>query len=499
MNNLPIISLLIFLPIAAAVIVFCLPKNTNRTIKTVALSFSLLSFSAIVWILFHFDTKFYPNLSHLFQFIEKYTLIHIAKNNLILNYSVGIDGISYIFIFITILTIPFVFLTINKDKERIKSNTIFIFLLSSTLIGVFASSDMLCFYVFFELTYLILYLLIKNQNSFIDNKKYSFAFFLHLFSSFIFLIFILGLNQSATEILKDGSLINSFSISTFYQISSYNPSGILSPFNQNNFREISFIFLIIASLIKIFVLPLKYFLEQKNYFIVIVSQLLIAKLGFFIILKFIIPVFPEFIPYYFPMIANIGIILFFIISIKALLSDSINKFISTISQLYFIIIVIGICLNSVESISAAALQILNHNIIFLILFFFLYFYEKERISDKSISLYIRIIPIILIFAIVGLPGFSSFISQFLIIKAIYLKYHLLVFIVILVLFLLIFFRTINIIKKENQILRVFDYSQKIIKLEYLILLPLVILIIFLGIYPNYIFKIIYSFLHHFTQ
>ncbi|MBN2570989.1 MAG: hypothetical protein JXA68_02570 [Ignavibacteriales bacterium] len=506
MNNLPLLSIIILLPIIASIIIFLLPKKNDKTILSVALIFSSLVFIVLLLILFKFETKLYPNTNNIFQFAENFTIIDLSStitDALTINYAIGIDGISLIFIFFTVITIPFLFLTINGEKEKLKSNIFLTLLLSSTLIGLFTSTDLLCFYVFFEITYLILFLLIKNQNSIKTNKRFSFSFYLHIFSSLIFLIFIWGLNQSSHEILDNGYVVNSFNLSTFYQISNYTPDGILSPFNPNNLRVITFIFLVIALIIKIFVLPFRYFLKENNHFIVIISQILIAKVGFYILIKIIIPIFSELIPLYFHIIANVGIVLFALFSIKIILTDSLNKFIINLSFLYFSMIFVGIGLNTNESIVGAIQHIFNHSIIFLGLFYCLYLYKKEKslesFREKSISIYIRIFPIILLFALIAFPGLSSFTSQYLILKSILINYHIIIFIVTLIAIILIFFKAINLVKVENKILIGFTYSTKIIRYEYIILIPILSLIIYLGICPNYIIKIISTFIHYFVQ
>ena len=141
--NFPILSFLILLPSIGAFFLFFTKssKETNITIKYVALFTSLVNFflSIYLWILFDQSTSE-------FQFVEN----RIWIKNLI-NYKVGIDGISILFIILTTFITPLCIISVNNSiKNRLREFLIAILIMESFMIGVFCSLDLVVFYLFFE-------------------------------------------------------------------------------------------------------------------------------------------------------------------------------------------------------------------------------------------------------------------------------------------------------------------------------------------------------------
>ena len=141
--NFPILSSLILLPsIGALFLLFTKSKKeTNITVKYVALFTSLVNFflSIYLWILFD------PSISE-FQFIETREWIKGF-----INYKVGIDGISILFVVLTAFITPIcVISVISTIKYRLKDFLIAILIMESLMIGVFCSLDLVVFYLFLK-------------------------------------------------------------------------------------------------------------------------------------------------------------------------------------------------------------------------------------------------------------------------------------------------------------------------------------------------------------
>ena len=110
--NFPILSSLILLPfIGALFLFFTRSKGENKiTVKYVALFTSLVNFflSIYLWLLFDQTTSD-------FQFVEERVWI---KN--LINYKVGVDGISILFIILTTFITPLCIISINNSiKNRL--------------------------------------------------------------------------------------------------------------------------------------------------------------------------------------------------------------------------------------------------------------------------------------------------------------------------------------------------------------------------------------------
>ena len=136
MTNFPILSSLILLPsIGALFLFFTKSSQNNLTTKYVALFTSVVTFllSIYLWIFFDQSTSE-------FQFVEE----RIWIENLI-NYKVGVDGISILFILLTTFITPLCIISVNNSiKERLSEFLIAVLIMESFMIGVFC-----CFLLIF--------------------------------------------------------------------------------------------------------------------------------------------------------------------------------------------------------------------------------------------------------------------------------------------------------------------------------------------------------------
>ena len=139
--NFPILSSLIILPTIGALFLMFSKENNTTTVKYVALFTSFVNFliSIYLWVLFD------PSIS-IFQFVED----RIWIQNFI-NYKVGVDGISILFILLTTFITPLCIISVNNTiKNRLSEFLIAILIMESFMIGVFCSLDLVVFYLFFE-------------------------------------------------------------------------------------------------------------------------------------------------------------------------------------------------------------------------------------------------------------------------------------------------------------------------------------------------------------
>ena len=137
MTNFPILSSLILIPtIGSIFLLFIKSTEKNNSIKYVALFTSLINFFLSLYLWKLFDN----NISD-FQFVE--TRIWI-KN--FINYKVGVDGISMLFIILATFITPLCIISVNNHvKIRLKEFLIAILLMETLMIGVFCSLDLIIF------------------------------------------------------------------------------------------------------------------------------------------------------------------------------------------------------------------------------------------------------------------------------------------------------------------------------------------------------------------
>ena len=183
--NFPILSSLILLPsIGALFLLFSKDNERSNTIKYVAIFTSFVNFLISIYLWYLFDSS-----TSEFQFIEE----KIWLKNFI-NYKIGIDGISILFIILTTFITPLCIISVNNSvKFRLRDFLIAILVMESIMIGVFCSLDLVIFYLFFEAGLIPMFLIIGIWGG--KRRVYSaFKFFLYtLFGSVLMLVAIISI------------------------------------------------------------------------------------------------------------------------------------------------------------------------------------------------------------------------------------------------------------------------------------------------------------------
>ncbi len=149
--DFPILSSLILLPSIGALFLLFSKDQSSNTGKYVALFTSYVNFLISIYLWFLFD----PNSSN-FQFVEDREWLKGF-----INYKVGIDGISILFIILTTFVTPLCIISVNNTiKNRLRDFLIAILVMESFMLGVFCSLDLVIFYLFFEAGLIPMFLII---------------------------------------------------------------------------------------------------------------------------------------------------------------------------------------------------------------------------------------------------------------------------------------------------------------------------------------------------
>ena len=184
--DFPILSSLILLPAIGSIFLLFSKSDDKQTdtIKYVALFTSLVNFLISIYLWISFDSS----ISN-FQFVEE-------RNWLagFVNYKVGIDGISILFIVLTTFITPLCIISVNNSvKIRLRDFLIAILIMESFMIGVFCALDLVIFYLFFEAGLIPMFLIIGIWGG--PKRVYSaFKFFLYtLLGSVLMLVAIISI------------------------------------------------------------------------------------------------------------------------------------------------------------------------------------------------------------------------------------------------------------------------------------------------------------------
>ena len=197
-SNLPLLSLLTFTPLFGALLVLSIRADEkeieDRNCKRVTLWFTVGVFIASLFLLMSFDTSTYD-----FQFVEKYSWFPSYG----IYYHLGVDGISVLFIILSTFLMPICILASWETiKTRVKEYMISFLILETMMVGMFASLDLILFYIFFEGVLIPMFLIIGVWGG--RRRVYSaFKFFLYTLTGSVLLliaIIFIYLSVGSTDI-----------------------------------------------------------------------------------------------------------------------------------------------------------------------------------------------------------------------------------------------------------------------------------------------------------
>ena len=201
MFDFPILSLVTFLPMVGAGFILLIRGKEEivaRAARWVALWTTVMTFGASLLIWMGFDTA-----TAEFQFVEQKAWIGSG-----INYHMGIDGISMLFVLLTTFLTPLCILASWESiSTRVKEYMVAFLIMETMMIGVFCALDFVAFYLFFEGGLIPMFLIIGIWGG--PRRVYSaFKFFLFtLLGSVLLLIAVISIywiagTTDVTELLN---------------------------------------------------------------------------------------------------------------------------------------------------------------------------------------------------------------------------------------------------------------------------------------------------------
>jgi NADH-quinone oxidoreductase subunit M len=152
MSSVPLLSLLVFVPWAGALALACLPRLGAPACRVLALAFSLSTLVLALASLGSFDCA-----STGYQFVERHAWIP----SLSVHYHLGLDGLSLLLVLLTGLLSPACLLASWRQARDPRFFSLLFLLLQGAAIGVFLALDFFHWFIFWELSLIPSYFLIK--------------------------------------------------------------------------------------------------------------------------------------------------------------------------------------------------------------------------------------------------------------------------------------------------------------------------------------------------
>ena len=404
--NFPILSSLILLPSIGALFILFIKSsssNTYQASKYVALFTSFANFLISIYLWYLFDNSTYD-----FQFVEDKQWIKGF-----VNYKVGIDGFSILFILLTTLITPLCIISVNNSvASRLKEFLIAILIMESFMIGVFCSLDLVIFYLFFEGGLIPMFLIIGIWGG--SQRVYSaFKFFLFtLLGSILMLVAIISIYwiNGTTDITKLYDLGIEWKYQNLLWLAFFSSFAVKTP-----------------------MWPVHTWLPDAHVEAPTAGSVFLAaillKLAGYGFIRFSLGLFPIASDFFAPLIYFLSLIAIVFISLVALMQDDMKKLIAYSSVAHMGFVTLGIFTFNQQGIEGSIIQMISHGLVSAALFLCVGV-VYDRTHSRLISSYggiVSVMPkysvVFMIFtlAAIGLPGTSGFIGEFLVLLGAFKK------------------------------------------------------------------------------
>ena len=409
----PILSLLVAVPIVGACLLLLVRDDEAGAalVRKSALGVSLLVFAETLLLWSRFD----PSVAA-FQFEERYRWIPSFG----IDYAVGVDGVSVLLVVLTGFLTPLALLSSWESvHRRTRAFCMLVLLLESAIIGVFVSTDLFLFYVFWDAMLIPMYFLIGIWGY--DNRIYAAVKFLlyTMAGSVLMLLAILGLAWMHQQAFGTYS----FDVVRLLELE-------IPPSTQHWL----FLAFAVAFAIKVPLFPFHTWLPDAHVQAPTAGSVMLAgvllKMGTYGLVRFAFPLFPDAAALFAPYLAGLAVVGIVYGALVAMVQPDLKKLVaySSVSHLGFV--VLGIAAMNTQGVQGAVYQMLSHGVstggLFLIVGML-----SDRRHTRLISEFgglKRVMPrlvaafLIVTLSSIGLPGLNGFVGEFLILLGAFARY-----------------------------------------------------------------------------
>ena len=492
------LSLSIFAPLAGAILIGLIPVQSHGEGKKnkpkgllffIALLASLVSLFASISVAFDFNPGIIP-----FQMQEAW----LEHSGNWLQWSYGIDHLNLSLYLLTTLLFPIGICSsyssfIMKPSQTIPKEKLFwisLLVLESSVVGVFLATNLIAFYIFWELMLAPMVLLIGIWGG--ENRRYAaIKFFVYTFAGSVFLILgiiALAIQTPNSELAFEiGYIVNTRLDRIDISI-----------------RRLIFWGFLFSFLIKIPAIPFHTWLPHAHTQAPTVGSVILAgvllKMGSYGIFRFSLGMFPK--------ISNEFSFLFMLVGTTGIIygawlawsQNDIKKLVAYSSVSHMGYILAGAFTGNHEGISGAYIQMINHGISTGLLFLMIgMLYDRTHTRDieayqglAKLSPAFSLFFMIATLSSIGFPGTNGFIGEFLVLLGIYLKepivaYFAVTGVIFGAVYMLHLYKKVFFGPPSAKLLALAD--EGVLKLknrEIFIIMPFIIMIFWLGLKPGFI-------------
>jgi len=478
MSDFPILSLVTFLPLVGALFILLIRGDeavVARNARMTALWTSSITFFLSLMLWTGFDRK-----SAAFQFVEKNPWIESFG----INYHMGVDGISVLFVLLSTLLTPICILASwDAIKVRVREYMIAFLVLETLMVGMFCALDFVLFYIFFEGVLIPMFLIIGVWGG--QRRVYAaFKFFLYtLTGSVLMLLAILAI---------------------YLQAGTTDLPTLLKYALPGDIQYWLWLAFFASFAVKVPMWPVHTWLPDAHVEAPTAGSVILAgvllKMGAYGFLRFSVPMLPVATDFFTPMVFTLSIIAVIYTSLVALVQLDMKKLIAYSSVAHMGFVTLGIFTLNQQGVTGAIFQMLSHGIVSAALFLCVGVIY-DRMHTREIARYGGLaerMPVYAFFfmvfmlASVGLPGTSGFVGEILILVGLFqvstwAATLAATGVILGAAYMLWLYRRVIFGKlTKNDLKSIMDMNRR----EVAVFTPLLVLTILMGVYPGPFLEII---------
>ncbi len=391
-----LLSALIIVPIVGAVLVVLVPRGREEVMRWLALITSLANLAISLPLYFNFADN---RTGYQFeQFAAWIPTLNI-------NYHVGIDGLSlFLVLLTTFLSAVAVLSSWTAITEQVKEYMALMLLLETAMLGVFVSLDLFLFYLFWEASLIPMALLIGRWGG--ERRIYASIKFILYTMAGSALMLVAALVVYAWGGTADlPTLVAELDLPVNLQVWLFFAFGL-------------------AFAVKVPLFPLHTWLPAAHVEAPTAGSIILAgvllKMGTYGFMRFAIPLFPDAVPVWTPLLVILAIIGILYGALVALAQEDVKSLVAYSSVAHMGFIVLGIFYGGQQGMSGAVLQMINHGLSTGMLFFMvgvLYEQRHTRLFKEYGGIWVKA-PVfgtfflLAVLSSVGLPGLNGFVGEF---------------------------------------------------------------------------------------